>query len=59
MASKSSRPLGQESSQPALSAGEEDGDVEDLGDDGYDDDDDVGDQAFCDDDGAVTPLVTK
>ena len=38
LASKSSRPLGQESSQPALSAGEEDGDVEDLGDDGYDDD---------------------
>ena len=48
MASKSSRPLGQESSQPALSSGEEDGDVEDLGDDGYDDDDDVDDQAFCD-----------
>ena len=58
MASKSSRPLGQESSQPALSSGEEDGDVEDLGDDGYDDDD-VDDQAFCGDDGAVTPLVTK
>ena len=38
MASKSSRPLGQKSSQPALSAGEEDGDVEDLGDDGYEDD---------------------
>ena len=56
MASKSSRPLGQESSQPALSAGEEDGDVEDLDDDGYDD---VDDQAFCDDDGAVTSLVTK
>ena len=60
MASKSSRPLGQESSQPAPSAGEEDGDVEDLGDDGYDDGyDDVDDQAFCDDDGAVTSLVTK
>ena len=69
LASKSSRPLGQKSSQPALSAGEEDGDVEDLGDDGYDDVEDLGDdmvmmmndddQAFCDDDGAVTPLVTK
>ena len=46
MASKSSRPLGQESSQPALSSGEEDGDVEDVRDDGYDDDD-VDDQAFC------------
>ena len=38
LASKPSRPLGQESSQPAPSAGEEDGDVEDLGDDGHDDD---------------------
>ena len=54
MASKSSRPLGQESSQPALSAGEEDGNVDDLGDD-----DDVDDHTVCGDDGALTPLVTK
>ena len=55
LASKSSRPLGQESSQPAPSAGEEDGDMMMV----MMMNDDVDDQAFCEDDGAVTLMVTK
>ena len=55
MASKSSRPLGQESSQPAPSVGEEDGDMMIV----MMMNDDVDDQAFCEDDGAVTLMVTK